>query len=195
MTQDLQNNTLDIDPPTRYGYPLYEENPSLNPDLPTRFKTNENSKTSKAYLIASEAGEVIGRGVFGIIEEKEVDSEQFVKLYLAGIRQYGNLTKAGAILFEFVYKQLSDQNSRDKDTIAINFLLAQRWRKELSRRTYERGMRELLCKEFLYRSLTADIYFVNVRFMFNGNRMILAQSYRRKLETSLISSKPPLQQL
>jgi hypothetical protein len=41
-------------------------------------------------------------------------------------------------------------------------------------------MSELLEKGFLFRSMAADMYFVNVRFMFNGNRMVLVESYQRK---------------
>jgi hypothetical protein len=41
-------------------------------------------------------------------------------------------------------------------------------------------MSELLEKGFLFRSMAADMYFVNVRYMFNGNRMVLVESYRRK---------------
>jgi hypothetical protein len=42
------------------------------------------------------------------------------------------------------------------------------------------GMSELLEQGFLFRSMAADMYFVNVRFMFNGNRMVLVESDRRK---------------
>jgi hypothetical protein len=170
----------DTPPLTRYGHPIYEVNPSLSDPFPVRIKSSKPSSLGGAYMVAPGTGEIIGRGAFGFIEEQEVDSEQFVKIYLAGIRQYGELSKAGALLFEFVYKQISDRDSKDKDTVTLNFLLAQRWQNDLSRRTYERGMNELLEKGFLYRSLAADTYFVNVRFMFNGDRMVLAQSYRRK---------------
>ena len=39
-------------------------------------------------------------------------------------------------------------------------------------------MNELLDKEFLYHSLTADEYFVNVNFMFNGDRIVVVRQYR-----------------
>jgi hypothetical protein len=35
---------------------------------------------------------------------------------------------------------------------------------------------------FLFRTMAADAYFVNVRFMFNGDRMVLGQAYRRRRE-------------
>ena len=169
---------------TRYGHPIYEHNPSLSDPFPVRIRPSKPSKLGDAYMVAPGTREVVSRGAFAFVEEKEVDSEEFVKIYLAGVRQYGELSKAGALIFEFVYKTLSGKDAKDKDTVTLNYLLAKRWKDDLSKRTYERGMTELLEKGFLFRSLAADTYFVNVRFMFNGDRMVLVQSYRRKDSSS-----------
>ena len=145
-------------------------------------------------MVAADTGEVLGRGAFGFVEEKEIDNEQFVKVYLEGIKQYGQLSKAGALLFEFVYREISGLSAKDKDTISLSYLLAEKWRPGLHRRTYERGMNELLEKGFLFRSLAADVYFVNVRFMFNGDRMVLVKAYRRSgstLQAELPLDAPP----
>jgi len=42
------------------------------------------------------------------------------------------------------------------------------------------SFRELLENEFLYRSPSADVFFVNIMYMFNGNRITLAKSYYLK---------------
>ena len=175
---------------TRYGHPIYERNPSLTEAFPTRIRAAKTSKMGGAYIVTPGTGEILSKGALGFVEEKEVDSEEFVKIYLAGIRQYGELSKAGALLFEFVYKEMSGKDGKDKDTVTLNYILAQRWKPDLSKRTYERGMNELLEKGFLYRSLAADVYFVNVRFMFNGDRMVVAQGYRRKGATSAQAELP-----
>jgi hypothetical protein len=50
-----------------------------------------------------------------------------------------------------------------------------------SKTTYYRGLNELLDQGFLFRSYDSnDHYFVNVRYMFNGDRMVLVQGYRLK---------------
>ena len=174
---------------TRRGKAVYEANPSV---AGGRFRTKitpaRTAKGDKAYMIAPDTGEVIGEGTFGFVEEREIDSEQFVKVYLDGIKQYGQLSKAGATVFEFVYRTISGFSGKDKDTVTLSYLLANRWHPKLTRRTYERGMNELLDKEFLYRSLAADVYFVNVNFMFNGDRMVVVRQYRRigsSLQTEL----------
>ena len=134
-----------------------------------------------AYMVAPGTGEIVARGAFGFIQEQEIDTEQFVKIYLAGIRQYGKLTKAGASLFEFVYQVMSGREAKDKDTITISLALAQEWNPKLAKTTYYRGLTELLDQAFLFRSYASnDLYFVNVRYMFNGDRIVLVQGYRLK---------------
>lgn len=166
-------------PLTRRGHQVYRDNPSLADAFPARIQSS-TTKMSDAYMVAPGTGEVIAQGAFGFVQEKIVDSEEFVKIYLAGIRRYGELSKAGALLFEFVYREISGRAGKDRDTVLLNYVLAVEWNSSLSRRTYERGMSELLEKGFLFRSMAADMYFVNVRFMFNGNRMVLVESYRRR---------------
>ena len=38
----------------------------------------------------------------------------------------------------------------------------------------------MLEKEFLYRSPSEGVYFVNIRFMFNGDRLAFVKSYHVK---------------
>ena len=180
MSQERQEKPQKSKVLTRRGFPVYRDNPSLSDALPARIQTAKPTAMGQAYMVAPGTGEVIAQGAFGFVEEKIVDSEEFVKIYLAGIRRYGELSKAGALLFEFVYREISGRAGKDKDTVVLNYVLAVEWQPTLHKRMYERGMSELLDKGFLYRSMAADMYFVNVRFMFNGDRMVLAQQYRRK---------------
>ena len=179
MTQSRQKNAVEAQP-TRRGFPVYKSNPSLSDPFPVRIRSAKPARGGDAYMIAPGTGEVIAKGAFAFVEDREVESEQFVKMYLAGIRRYGELSKAGALLFEFVYREISGRGGKDKDTVSISYLLALEWEPKLTARTYQRGLGELLAKGFLFRSLAADVYFVNVRFMFNGDRMALVQGYRRK---------------
>lgn len=165
--------------PTRYGKTLYETNPSVTGRFASRIASKKPTRGGSAYMVAADTGEVLGTGAFGFVEETVIDSEKFVKVYLDGIKQYAHLSKPGALIFEFVYREISGMSGKDKDTLTLNYYLAEKWRPGLHRRTYERGMNELLEKEFIFRSIAADTYFVNVRFMFNGDRMVVVKAYRR----------------
>lgn len=46
--------------------------------------------------------------------------------------------------------------------------------------TYRRGLRELLEKEFLYLTPYQGLFFVNIRYMFNGDRLAFVKGYQRK---------------
>jgi hypothetical protein len=52
----------------------------------------------------------------------------------------------------------------------------------LEERTFKRGLRELLEKEFLYRSALASMFFVDIRFMFNRDRLAFVKECRLKKE-------------
>lgn len=191
--------TVMVTIPTRRGYRVYESNPSLDKSLPTKTKYKIPSTVSGAVVVAQESGVIIGKGAMGFMEETEVDAEEFVKLYLGGIRKYGELSKPGMLLFEYIYHQMSGLDAKDKDTVMLNLYFARKWKPDLSERTYQRGLSELLAKQFLFRSTAADVYYVNVRFMFNGDRLALVQSYRRKdrkgnrteLQNELPLDEPP----
>lgn len=163
--------------PTRWGKVLYETNPSVAGNFPIKIKAKRSKNLGDAYMVAPGTGEVVARGSFNFVEEIEVDEAQFVKVYLDGIKQHAQLGKAGVMLFEFVYRELSGAKAKDNDRVNLNYFLAQKWKPDLNKRTYERGMSELLEKGFLFRSISADIYFVNIRFMFNGSRQNIIKSY------------------
>jgi hypothetical protein len=161
----------------RYGHQCYEKNPSLASSLPMRIKSKASQNLGDAYVVTRESGEILANGSIGLILEEEVDSERFVKVYLEGVKKYAQLSRPGARIFEFVYEQLKD--AKDKDQILISYALANKWQPDISRRTYSRGLSELLDKEFVFRTLANDVYFVNVRYIFNGNRLIVANAYQR----------------
>ena len=176
MAEDIQKNNEEKKP-TRWGKILYDSNPSVSGRFPVTMKPRRLKNGTDAYMVSSSTGEMLGRGSFGFVEEIEVDEAQFIKVYLDGIKQHAQLGKAGVMLFEFVYREMSGAKSKDKDTLTLNYFLALKWKPDLTKRTYERGMSELLEKGFLFRSIVADVYFVNIRFMFNGSRQNIIKSY------------------
>jgi hypothetical protein len=62
--------------------------------------------------------------------------------------------------------------------VMLNLYFAQD--KGMTERKYQRGLRELLEKEFLYRSLSPSVFFINIRFMFNGDRLAFVKTYHLK---------------
>jgi len=129
-----------------------------------------------SMIVDNSTGEIKGIGGMGFWWEEEVDSTRFVKLFLDGIKQAAGLSKTGIQVFELVYHQM--RSNPGSDEIKLNQYVAKDH--GMSDRTYQRGVRELLEKEFLYRSPSDGVFFVNIRFMFNGDRLAFVKSYHLK---------------
>lgn len=158
----------------KYGVPVYETNPSIPSEMEIRRNRRAQIGTDmRGLVVDSGSGEILGHGGAIAYEWEEVDKERFVKLYLAGLKQAAGLTKAGLGVFEFVYRQVRERPGQD--TVPLDA-----YSSGLHAVTYRRGLRELLEKEFLFRSPNPGLFFVNIRFMFNGDRLAFVKGYKLK---------------
>src|SRR5665213_1592814 len=163
---------------TKRGFPVYRTNPSVpaTNGLPTRNRRINVPGGKGSVIVDSSTGELKGIGGMGFWWEEEVDTSRFGKLFLDGIKQAAGLSKTGIQVFELVYHEMRANPGRDE--IKLNQYVAKDH--NISDRTYQRGVRELLEKEFLYRSPSDGVFFVNIRFMFNGDRLAFVKSYHLK---------------
>ena len=131
---------------TKRGFPIYDRNPSVPAPngIPTRMKPVKIANGNRAMIIGKDTGELLGDAHAAFFEMQAVDQGQFVKIYLAGIKNTAKLTKAGMQVFEIVYNQMRENPQTDK--IELNVYLAKKFGMEMSERTYHRGLRELLEK-------------------------------------------------
>jgi hypothetical protein len=171
---EVQTNQIS----TKRGFPVYRTNPSVpqTNSIPIRTKRINVPGGKAAVIVDNSTGELKGIGGMGFWWEEEVDRTRFVKLFLDGIKQATGLSKAGFQVFELVYYEMRANPGRDE--IKLNQYFAKDH--AINDRTYQRGVRELLKKEFLYRSPSDGVFFVNIRFMFNGDRLAFVRSYHVK---------------
>jgi hypothetical protein len=168
---------------TKHGIPIYRTNPSI----PTEGEITKSKRKSlgvegKGFVVNNGTGEILGAGVAVAYEVDEADDEQFVKLFLSGIKQATGLSRSGLLVFQMVYMALRD--SPKQDTVQLS-----RHETDMTKSTFYRGLRELLEGKFLFRSPYDGVFFVNVRYIFNGDRLAFVKAYHRK------SAKVPPDQL
>ncbi|MBX3357442.1 MAG: replication/maintenance protein RepL [Phycisphaeraceae bacterium] len=163
---------------TKRGFPVYRTNPSVPAatGITTRTKRFQVPGGKASVIVDNSSGEIKGIGGMGFWWEEEVDSSRFVKLFLDGIKQAADLSKTGMQVFELVYHEM--RANPGSDEIKLNQYLAKDH--GISDRTYQRGVRELLEKQFLFRSPSDGVFFVNIRFMFNGDRLAFVRTYHLK---------------
>ena len=158
----------------RRGMPVYDSNPSIPTE--TEIKKGKRSQIgteTKGLVVDTGTGEILGHGGAIAYEWEEVDKERFVKLYLAGLKQASGLTKVGLELFEEVYRQM--QEVPEKDTVNLSQLTS-----GMTKDRFYRGLKELLEQEFLFHSPFEGVFFVNIRFIFNGDRLAFVKAYKLK---------------
>jgi hypothetical protein len=161
------------------GVPVYESNPSIpETDGIKKRKSVRFGNDKRGFVMDGGTGEVLAVGGVGFYQFEEVDNAKFVKMFLEGIKQASGLSKAGLSVFELVYRQIQDAPNTDK--VELSFYMAAKKIDDLTERTYQRGLRELLDREFLFRSPSDGVFFVNIMYMFNGDRLAFVKGYRRK---------------
>jgi hypothetical protein len=171
---ELTDNQVSV----KRGFPVYRTNPSVPSanGMPTRNKRFHVPGGKGAMIVDNSTGELKGIGGMGFWWEEAVDPDRFVKLFLDGIKQAAGLSKRGIQVFELVYLQV--RANPGSDEIKLNLYVAKDH--GINDRAYQRGVRELLEKEFLYKSPSDGVFFVNIRFMFNGDRLAFVRSYHLK---------------
>ena len=161
------------------GVPFYMTNPSVPAkDEISRTRRMQFGNEHRGMVIDGGTGEILGRGAAYMYEFEEVDKERFVKLFLDGVRKTAGLSSTGLMIFELIYNQVRGNPNSDK--IEMSLMVAQDRLPNLAERTYRRGLRELLDKEVIFRSPVEGVFFVNIRCMFNGDRLAFVKAYHLK---------------
>jgi hypothetical protein len=149
-----------------------------------------SNKTKDRFMIVSDNGEVMAPA--GFHEIVEVDKTQFVKLYINGVKAFQGLKGAGAKVFEIIYRAVQDAPGTDR--IHLHFMQVDQAIMPISRATFDRGMNELLDKEFIAEATIPGVYFLNIDYMFNGNRLAFIKEYRMSDNPKQKIKKQPIRE-
>lgn len=162
------------DLPKRVDQPVFGENPSVAgvAEL-ARTRRKPTGEVKHAMIYEPSTGAVAGKGAMVFVEDRAVDPEAFVKMYFEGFRQTAGLSKTAMSVFEVVFHQL--QGKKNQDRVFLNAATS-----GLSVSVFSRGLRELIERGFLFRSPYAESYWVNIRYIFNGDRLDFVKTYRRE---------------
>lgn len=126
-------------------------------------------------LVDSSTGSV--KGVTMLAVHKKVDKAQFMKVFYEGFRRLYDLSKSAIRVFGFIVETMKD--SPNKDTFLIDFELCKS-ETRYSRKTINSGIAELIGNGFIARGPNPYIYYVNPTIFFNGDRLVLMESYELK---------------
>lgn len=162
---------------SRRGLPAYNKNPSVGTALQsmnTRVKRISNPSGNEMILSNGRTGEIVTGVDLGFHQRVKVDKTQFVKLYIQGVSAFVGLSKAGARVLEAVISEVN--KSVGKDMIFISPRIANDIY-EIKKSSFMSGVKDLLTKEVLYEHIEENWYFINVNYIFNGDRLAFLKTY------------------
>lgn len=163
----------------RLGVPVCEKNPFVSNAVASTkngVKRVTNGKGDKMLVVSQQSGEILGGA--GFWQTQEVDKTQFVKLYINGVKALKELTNAGTKVFELLYLEVQKQIG--KDTIFLSYNSVDQDVTPISRAVYQRGLKELVQKQFIAPKVDINMFFINPDFMWNGDRLAFVKEYRVK---------------
>lgn len=128
---------------------------------------------------------------------KQVDGEQFVKLFTANIALTFDLSSAGIKAFN-VLLWVVQHNAITKDEVDFDTFILEDFLKEyegkkpikLSLATFKRGINELEGAQILAKTIRQGRYFINPNFVFNGDRIAFTTLIERKKSRELQQDLP-----
>lgn len=149
------------------------EKATLNLEIP--------KKTSKKIIGTSDLGVVnvltgeVEGGNF-LWTNKQVDEEQFRKVYVSELHHLYNLRKTGLITLHFVLEKL--QTNTDMIYIHIPDLMKfGNWK---VKKTAYNGIKELVDNKLIAPCFMNGWWFINPHIIFNGSRLTLVTNYTKK---------------
>lgn len=166
---------------TKHQANPFLSNASVNSKTGTKRLSN---KKGDKFMIVSDNGETVAPA--GFHEIIEIDKTQFVKLYINGVKAFQGLKSAGAKVFEIIYRAVQENPGSDK--IYLHFMSVEQNITPISRATFFRGMTELIERGFIAESFEPGVYFLNIDYLFNGDRLAFIKEYRIKSIDSMIET-------
>lgn len=155
-------------------------NPLLEPSQITVKRRYVKTGTTEE-LVSTRTGEVRQTAAIYIVDER--DDAAFVKVFAAGVAAAFDLSRTAYRVFQLVLQEY--ERSPMRQGFADSLELA--WFNDglcgrvvdMSEKTFQRGLKELLAKQFLA-PRSPSTFWVNPALFFKGDRVKFITEYRRK---------------
>lgn len=179
-------------PTRKKGVLAYAENPFWEP---SEIQVGTRIVRVAGGLHVSNEGDSVQHS--GIHVVKNVDKDEFVKLYTRNVKAIFDLKPTTQRVLQYLMVEL--QKTPNADAIYLAWIGADEYFTEqqikVSRASFHRAMRELLSKEFIAESTKPNMFWFNPHLFFNGDRMTFIEEYRIKPKAKEVQAELPLSEV
>jgi len=174
----IHDPNLETAPSRKKDVIAYKENPFWKPQ---EIQVGKKRITvSGGMHVDQGSGESIQHSGIHII--KEVDGEEFLKLYTRNVKAIFDLKPTSQRVLQYIMAEL--QRTPNADAIYLAWLSADEYFSEydlkVSRPSFHRALKELMEKGFIAESHKPNMVWFNPHLFFNGDRMSFVNEYRKK---------------
>lgn len=138
-------------------------------------------------LIVDNDGSVKGHSLFA--RKVTVDKAKFMKIFVSGLSNWFDLSRAGIKMFAYVANQVSP----NKDTFDVDFDECKAFTGYKGTSTILSALAELMENKFIARGPNPYKYYINPTIFFNGDRLTFIEQYEleKKDDDLLEAPKTP----
>ena len=165
----------------------YKENPFIDEMI-----IPMGSKQIKLQSLGNNDNVVINQGTgealgTAITTYKQVDADQFVKLFVSNIALTFDLNSAGIKAFNVLmwmiqYKAISKDEVYLGEPEMLEFLESNPQIKGFKRATFSRGLKQLVDSKIIAHKNRQGMYWVNPSFVFNGSRLAFTNIIEKRTD-------------
>jgi hypothetical protein len=184
MAYDLSIKETKTDSKMSINLRKLDYSPTINPLMEPQQVTSKRRFVRSGHaeeLINPRTGEVHGVATIHQVEER--DDAEFVKVFAAGVAASYELTKTAQRVFQVVLDQYQRTPMSRGFADHVNLF----WFDDgiegrdvgMSEKTFQRGLKELLAKRFIYPK-GPSAFWTNPALFFKGDRILFVKEYRRR---------------
>ena len=154
----------------------FKANPFLEDGVLTikRGKTTIIAGSTNKVMVDTETGETEGLTI--LHKFKEVDKDQFIKIYLGEVKSIYDLSKTGLKAFGYI---LTCLRINDAEIYLSVPRMSEFCGWTTSAQAY-RGLGELIANRIIAQSTDSNLWYINPNVIFNGDRIAFVKEYRLK---------------
>lgn len=119
---------------------------------------------------------------------KQIDKAKFIRIYTTSFQAISSLKSSGMkILFSYIFPLMEEEFL--VDSYYLNYedyskRMSDLKLEPITERYFEMGISDLLKNEIIYKHRLAYIYFINISFLFNGDRMKFIKEKQKQMQES-----------
>ncbi len=157
-------------------FPENRDNPFLQKLMvPVKSKNQAVATSKNDIIINTITGEHKEEALF-LASKKNVDAEEFVKIFQGSMGAIFGLSKAAQRVFNYVFSTIRPS----QDTLLFRVDDCKQTTGYNSIQTIYSGLAELLDNEFIAKSDITNVFYINPQIFYKGDRLIILREYRKK---------------